>query len=531
MRRSHWGFGALLGAITSLPLIALSFLGQQFAGLPFLPFDLFDWLARRLPGGVISLGIDAIVRTITALRLGPISGSAKLIEQAIALALVVMIGAALGLLVALLLRLGAGPGWRAGSIGGFALFVLAAAMAYDLGFAGDPGLPLAWLAILLMGWGTLLGGGLSAAVSQPSLDTAPEQVVTRRAVFRLAGGSVGVAITAWGAARLFQQARVATGASQPLALAQAPGTSFAPPSAQVLAERPAPAPGTRPELTPTERFYRIDVDTRPPVIAGAAWSLQVAGLFAHPRPLTLADLRAYPAVAQPSTVSCISNPIGGDLIGTANWVGARLRDVLADLGLMPGAQQITITAADGFYESVTMADMLDPRTLLVYGMNGATLPIEHGFPLRIYIPNHYGMKQPKWITRIEAIDHPGPGYWVERGWSAEARPQVISIIDSVTRAGGADGLISAGGIAWAGDRGIERVELQIDDQPWSTAVLRQPPLSPLTWVQWRLDMPLAPGRHTFRVRATDGTGAAQAGGAAPPAPSGATGYHTTTLTL
>lgn len=531
MRRSDWGVGALLGAITSLPVIALSFLGQQFAGLPFLPFDLFDWLARRLPGGAISLGIDAIVRTITALRLGPISGSAKLIEQVIALALVVLIGAVFGLVVALMLRLGAGPGWRAGSTGGFVLFVLAAAMAYDLGFAGDPGLPLAWLAILLMGWGTLLAGGLSALIRQPPPATPPEQAVTRRAVLQLAGGSAGVAIAAWAAGGLLQRARSATGASQPLGLAQAPRASFAPPSAQTLAERPAPAPGTRPELTPTERFYRIDIDTRPPIIAGADWSLQVAGLFARPRPLTLADLRAYPAVAQPITISCISNPIGGDLIGTANWIGARLRDVLADLGVLPNARQLAITAVDGFYESVTMADMLDPRTLLVYGMNDVTLPIEHGFPLRIYIPNHYGMKQPKWIAGIEALDHPGPGYWVERGWSAEARPQVISIIDSVTRASGAGGPVSIGGIAWAGDRGIQQVELQIDDGPWSAAVLRLPALSPLTWVQWRLDVPLVPGRHTFRVRATDRAGAAQAAGDAPPAPSGATGYHTITMTV
>jgi DMSO/TMAO reductase YedYZ molybdopterin-dependent catalytic subunit len=298
-----------------------------------------------------------------------------------------------------------------------------------------------------------------------------------------------------------------------------------------LAARLAPAPGTRPEITPTERFYRIDIDTRAPTIDGAEWSLQVAGLFSHPRPLALTDIRAYPAVLQPITISCISNPIGGDLIGTSTWVGARLRDVLADLGLQPAAQQLAIMAADGFYESVTMADMRDPRTLLVYGMDGATLPIEHGFPLRIYIPNHYGMKQPKWITQIEAIDHAGPGYWVERGWNMEARPQIISIIDTVMRAAGEAGPVTVGGIAWAGDRGIQQVEIQVDDGAWSAAKLRLPALSPLTWVQWRADLPVPAGRHTFRVRATDGTGTVQIGAAADPAPSGATGYHARTATV
>ena len=525
MRHSFWIVGAVLGVLTSLPLIALSFLGQQFAGLPFVPFDLFDWLARRLPGGAITLGIDAIVRAILALRLGPISGNAKLIEQAIALALVVIVGAIFGVLLALVLRRGSVVGWRAGSIGGFVLFLLAAAMTYDLGFAGDPALPLAWLAVLLMGWGALLGNGISATLRPAQISTPLTPDMARRAVLKLAGGSVAVALAAWGVGRLLQGARNASGASQPLALAKTPIPAPAALSATAQAARLAPAPGTRPELTPTERFYRIDIDTRPPTIAGAAWSLQVAGLFSHPRPLALTDINAYPAVLQPITISCISNPIGGDLIGTSNWVGARLRDVLADLGLQPEAQQLAITAADGFYESVTMADMLDPRTLLVYGMNGATLPIEHGFPLRIYIPNHYGMKQPKWITRIEAIDHAGPGYWVERGWSMDARPQIISIIDAVTPAGDDGGAVTVGGIAWAGDRGIQQVEIQIDDGVWSAAKLRLPALSPLTWVQWRSDMPALPGRHTFRVRATDGTGTLQISEAADPAPNGATGYH------
>lgn len=265
------------------------------------------------------------------------------------------------------------------------------------------------------------------------------------------------------------------------------------------------------------------------MVDGQSWVLEVQGLFDNPRPLTLQDMMAYPAVTQAITLSCISNPIAGDLISTGNWTGARLRDVVKDLGLRPEAQELYVEAVDGFYESVPMEDIMDPRTLLVYGMNGTTLPVGHGFPLRIYIPDRYGMKQPKWITRIEAIDHEGPGYWVDRGWSAEARPQIVSVIDTVATEQAVDGTVPVGGIAWAGDRGIRSVELQIDGGAWVATTLRTPPLSGLTWVQWRYDWPASPGRHQLRVRATDGTGTLQTELESGARPNGATGYHAVTV--
>ena len=164
-------------------------------------------------------------------------------------------------------------------------------------------------------------------------------------------------------------------------------------------------------------------------------------------------------------------------------------------------------------------------------MDGETLPENHGFPLRIYIPNRYGMKQPKWITRIEATNKAVPGYWVERGWSREARPQIISVIDTVATDRVVDGKVALGGIAWAGDRGIQKVEVQVDDGPWQPATLRLPPVGSLTWVQWRYDWPLATGKHTFRVRATDGTGAPQIEMENDTFPDGATGYHYLTKTI
>jgi hypothetical protein len=194
--------------------------------------------------------------------------------------------------------------------------------------------------------------------------------------------------------------------------------------------------------------------------------------------------------------------------------------------LQKESEQLMVEAADGFFESVTMMDMMDPRTLLVYGMNGETLPVDHGFPLRIYIPNRYGMKQPKWITKITAIDHEGTGYWTDRGWSKTAHPQIVSVIDTVAEdERSPDGRIPIGGIAWAGDRGIQKVELQFDGGEWIPTILRVPPLSPLTWVQWRYDWEAEPGKHEIRVRATDGTGSMQIETETGVRPEGATGYH------
>ena len=173
---------------------------------------------------------------------------------------------------------------------------------------------------------------------------------------------------------------------------------------------------------------------------------------------------------------------------------------------------------------------MDERTLLVYEMNGEPLPVKHGYPLRIYIPNHYGMKQPKWIKRMEAIDHHGPGYWVDRGWSETAIPQTTSVIDTVAvdDENPETGVIPVGGIAYSGARGISKVEVQVDEGPWQEVELRSPALSPLTWVQWRYLWKSQPGRHTFKVRAYDGTGQLQETQPSPPHPNGATGIDSKT---
>ena len=286
-------------------------------------------------------------------------------------------------------------------------------------------------------------------------------------------------------------------------------------------------PGTRPELTANANFYRIDIDTTPPSLDGAQWRLEIKGLVDRPVQLSLENLRSRPSVSQAVTLECISNEVGGDLTGTSLWTGVRLKDILAEVGLQVGAQEVYMLAADGFYESVPITEAMDERTLLVYQMNGQPLPVAHGFPLRIYIPNHFGMKQPKWLTSLEVIDHQATGYWVDRGWDNKATPPTTSVIDGV-EADAYDpltGLVPVGGIAYAGARGISKVEVQVDNGAWTAAELRTPPLSPLTWVQWRYFWKAQIGQHIFRVRATDGDGNPQIDVSAPPEPYGAIGIN------
>ncbi len=550
MKDSKFISGALAGSITSLPVMAILYLGNQLFNLPFVPFDAFDWLARVLPGDVITIGIDAIVSLISAFNLGDTSQTAKGIEQFMAIVMFILFGACLGILIAWGTHAWQNIRQWVGSLVGFVAYLLVMIVELSLGSLVQPAVDLLWLTLLFVGWGWIIGKfliGLEPTLSEEQITDLP-QTSRRDVLIRLVAGSAGIAIGAFGLGWLLNPSRQVTGASRPLEepapnisakstvqptpYTTAPSTLPEQTAAAVTRDQIAPAPGTRLELTPNDDFYRIDINTRPLSISEDDWQLEVTGLFERSVNLSLEELMAFPAVTQPITLSCISNRIGGDLIGTSNWTGLRLRDLMEEMGLQPEARSLVVEAKDGFHETVIMKDILDPRTLLVYGMNGETLPVDHGFPLRIYIPDRYGMKQPKWITRITAVDNQPEGYWVRRGWSLEAKPQIVSVIDTVaTDDPTEDGLIPIGGIAWAGERGINKVELQFNDDSWVEATLRTPPLSPLTWVQWRYDWDAIPGSYDIRVRATDGMGQLQIEDVSPVRPDGATGYHSTSVRI
>jgi DMSO/TMAO reductase YedYZ molybdopterin-dependent catalytic subunit len=534
MKRISLIRSSLLGALSTLTVVAMVYLGEQFARLPFVPFDIFDWMTRVLPGAWITFAIDTIVQVVTRLHLGSTSSTAKLVELTIAIVQFILAGVVFSLILALLGRRWPDKLVVFGALGGLLLFITVVPIEIWLGFTeAGPLATLIWLAVVFVGWGAGLGRLIRDTAPQPVLDLVPR--VSRRQFLYLAGaGSFTVLVTALGvsltsAGNGLPQTGQGADADEIVGANNTSGPSASPPQ-EDLAARFEPVPGTRLELSSNNDFYRVDINTRPPQIDGETWRLELGGLVLSPLSLSLEELRSRPAVSQVITLSCISNEVGGDLISTGLWTGVRLKDVLEEAGLRRGAQEIYIEAVDGFYESVPIEEAMDDRTLLVYAMNGEPLPVEHGFPLRIYIPNHYGMKQPKWITRMEVIDHEGEGYWVDRGWNKEAIVKTTSVVDTITT-GDIDpqsSLVPVGGIAFAGARRISKVEVQVDDGLWEVAELRTPPLSPLSWVQWRYEWLAERGRHTFRVRAYDGTGALQEIEPHAPHPNGATGIHSRT---
>jgi DMSO/TMAO reductase YedYZ molybdopterin-dependent catalytic subunit len=544
MRRMRWLWGGLAGGFTALTVVALAYLGNRLAGLPFIPFDLFDLMARILPGRLVIATIELMVKVLDLLRLGPTSVVAKQAEQAIAVVQFLLGGVVLGLL---LIWLGRRFGGRVGLTAGVVLWIAALLVEAGLGFSAagfgssTSLFSVIWLGILMVGWGAVLvrlvGETALETVAVPDEQQAPTPAVqpaqtqgglSRRQFLYLVGtGSFVAWVSALGVS-LTSESSGTSAETQPTPVppgsVETSGSAKSPPQAELEA-RFAPVPGTRPELTSTADFYRIDINTVPPQVDGKTWQLKLDGMVDHPLTLSLEDLRAMPAVSQAITLECISNPIGGDLTSTAVFTGVPFKLVLQQAGVQAGAQAVDMQAVDGFYESVPMAEAMDERTLLVYAMNGEPLPAGHGYPLRIYIPNHFGMKQPKWIQSMTVVAQPQIGYWVQRGWSEQAIVKTTSVIDAVDTQGNSQTkVVPVGGIAYAGARGISKVEVQVDNGEWQEAELRDPPLSPLTWVQWRFLWNASPGRHQFSVRCYDGDGKLQDGTPADTFPDGATGY-------
>lgn len=287
-----------------------------------------------------------------------------------------------------------------------------------------------------------------------------------------------------------------------------------------------------PEVTPTADFYQVSKNFADPKVELANWKLEVTGLVERPYTLTYDAIKALPPVADYRTLCCISNEVGGDLISNAAWRGVRLADLLEQAGVKPGAVDLKLTAADGYTESFPIAKALSRDVLVVYEMNGEPLNDKHGFPLRLLVPDIYGMKNVKWVTKLEVVGFDYKGYWQERGWSDPAIINTMSRID-FPRAGQTlpPGTIRTGGVAFAGARGIAKVELSADSgRSWREARLRRP-TGPYAWVLWSADADLAAGDHTLVVRATDGAGQTQTRDVAPPAPDGATGWHSVPIRL
>jgi DMSO/TMAO reductase YedYZ molybdopterin-dependent catalytic subunit len=287
-------------------------------------------------------------------------------------------------------------------------------------------------------------------------------------------------------------------------------------------------------VTANQDFYRVDTALTVPRIDPGSWSLRVHGMVDHPMRLTLDDLLRRPLIERYITLSCVSNEVGGPYLGTARWLGVPLAPLLREMGVQAGADQFVARSVDGMTIGTPVATLLDGRdAMLAVGMNGEPLPLTHGFPVRMLTPGLFGYAGScKWLTEIELTTFDAfDAYWVERGWAPDGPVKTASRIDRPKPFGRpAAGPVTVAGVAWAQHRGISKVEVRVDGGDWAPAELLPVP-STDTWVQWRYTWKASPGPHSLSVRATDSTGAVQPEQRATPFPSGATGWHTITVTV
>jgi DMSO/TMAO reductase YedYZ molybdopterin-dependent catalytic subunit len=291
-----------------------------------------------------------------------------------------------------------------------------------------------------------------------------------------------------------------------------------------------PMPGHSRWVTPNDDFYRIDTALLVPRVDPTSWSMSIEGLVATRLEFTLDDLLGMDLVDAAVTLNCVSNEVGGHLVGNAVWTGVPLADLLAEAGPTAGAQQVMAWSVDGFNAGFPMTAVLDGRTALVaVGMNGEPLPFRHGFPARLVVAGLYGyVSAVKWLDRIQLTTLDDDGYWIPRGWAKYGPIKIASRIDVPVRSAVPAGRQPIAGVAWAPVAGIAGVEVSIDRGPWMTCRILQedaPGLSGDSWVQWFLTWDAEPGARVLRVRAHDTDGRVQPPGPRATAPDGAEGYH------
>jgi DMSO/TMAO reductase YedYZ molybdopterin-dependent catalytic subunit len=483
--RPPWRPAARAGAASGLLAVSLS-LALQLLGLPGLLQAVGGGLVVFTPGPVFGTLIDALQERGRPLL---VLGTAVLLVVVAALA-------------AVLVSRFRPPRWQVALLGAAGLWLLTlplvAVAQGGLGTSATWATLLEWMVALLPPTLPQLAGGRRSGSPRRDLLGSP---LSRRRFLELVGGSLGVVSLGYLGVR-------AIAASPP-----------APASGSTLGRLPAP-------VTPSRDFYVVSKDLfGPPRISGSSWRLSLAG--SRSLSLTLAQLSAMPQVDQFQTLECISNPVGGTLISNGSWRGVPLAGLVELTGVPPGTDQLVFDCADGYTESLDLAQGIHPGTLLALSLDGRPLPAEHGYPARILAPGLYGMKNPKWLTGVRFTKGSYSGYWEQQGWNPAALPRTFSRFDFPAASGQLSGgrryLLS--GVAYAGLRGISQVEVSVDGgRSWRRARL-EPPLSPYCWTIWSLLWAPAPGLYQLTVRATDGSSRPQTTRATGSYPKGATGLQ------
>ncbi|OZD54418.1 oxidoreductase [Rhodococcus sp. 06-1477-1B] len=375
----------------------------------------------------------------------------------------------------------------------------------------------------------LVAGLLINRLRRGSVRHPTDDGISRRGVLALSGVAVMAgALAAIGSVAVSGGARAVSAVRAALRLPTPATTTTVPATAELGID------GLSPVITPSADFYRIDTALVVPQVDPATWTLRVHGLVEQEVVLRWDDLVALPQKETVATLSCVSNEVGGSLIGNARWLGVPIRDILARAKPTAEADMVLSRSVDGFTASSPLEALTDERdALLAIGMNGEPLPIEHGFPVRLVVPGLYGyVSATKWVSELEVTRYDrDEGYWTSRGWSERGPVKLQSRID-VPRAGarvGAGDTVIAG-VAWQPHVGVSGVEVQVDDGPWQSATLASA-ISADTWVQWSLPWNATSGSHTVRCRAVSADGETQTGDVAAPAPDGATGWDERTITV
>ncbi|MGK2849725.1 MAG: molybdopterin-dependent oxidoreductase [Candidatus Limnocylindrales bacterium] len=510
---------------TDAPLAALS--GAVGAGLALGLSELVAGLIGGATSLVAAIGQAVIDRQPTGAKdlvVALFGTNDKLALEVLVVVVAAAIGAGLGV-VARRSFLAAGLGFAAFGV---------------LGFLAAVGIPAANPSIVAVQAALSVGAGIQVlswsmdrlgrlmpappALSAPSFASRTATDPVRRS-FLMRTGALGVTAVVTGLAGrwLLERGRVApdTGAT-PIPPAGQPVAPIA--AGQDLA---GATPGLTPLVVPNETFYRIDTALLTPSVDIATWTLRVHGLVDREVTFSWADLITLPLVEQYVTIACVSNEVGGDLVGNAKWTGVRLRDVLELAGVQGNATQLVGRSVDGWTAGMPMAWVMDEarEPLIAVKMNDEPLPPAHGYPARLIVPGLYGyVSATKWLKELEVTTWEAfDGYWVPLGWSKEGPILTQSRIDT-PRGSTAAGRVAIAGVGWAPDRGIGKVEVAIDGA-WREAQLSTP-ISDATWVQWVVSWDATPGDHVLQVRATDGEGVVQEELSSPPAPDGARGWHT-----
>ncbi|CAN5634112.1 molybdopterin-dependent oxidoreductase [soil metagenome] len=365
-------------------------------------------------------------------------------------------------------------------------------------------------------WTLLLDYLTGAAKAQPTLEAS-------RRKFLLSSTGVAAAAVAFAAGgRLLGRSRRAVESAR--ALLRRPVTAGAVPAG---AEAGAPG-GLESWQVPNGSFYRIDTALVVPAVDPDTWKLRIQGMVDREIEISFADLLKRQITEDWVTICCVSNPVGGDLIGNAWWSGVRIADLLEEAGVQAGADAVKQTSQDGWTCGTPIQALTDDRNaMLAVAMNGKPLPVDHGFPVRMIVPGLYGyVSATKWVVDLEVTRFEDfSAYWTDRGWSAKGPVKTQSRVE-VPRDGGSveSGTVRVGGHAWAQHTGIEKVEFRLDGDAWQEAELGRVPGAD-TWVQWVGSVRVTKGSHTLAVRATDTSGYTQTAARTDVVPNGATGWH------